>query len=381
MHIEGGFIYVARATGLSVLVIAAARVLAHSMRSLSQRGFAVSPHLKTQFPTLEQRANRYVPVLTGLVSAVLYVVAGLTILQAWEISAFSWLDSDLARRLGGDLLSIGLIVAAALAVWEIFASAIERYLGKINGGVPRRTRIRTMLPLLRTAMLSLIVVMSGLIILSHLGVDIAPLLAGAGIVGVAIGFGSQALVRDVITGLFILLEDQLAVGDIVDVGKDHAGVVEAISVRTIRLRDLSGTVHTIPFSEVTTVKNMTRDFAYVTARVTIAYGEDIDRVVEILREASAELMADEAVRDLILDPFEYLGVDALNEFSVVLLVRVRTLPSKQYPVGRAFNRAVKIAFDKYGVAMRDPSPVAIIGPPAEPAQRPDEAATRALRRV
>jgi small conductance mechanosensitive channel len=381
LHIEGGFTYVARATGLSILVILAARVLAHSIRSLSQRGFAVSPHLKTQFPTLEQRANRYVPVLTGLVSAVLYIVAGLTVLQAWEISAYAWLDTDLARRIGGDLLSIGLIVAAALAIWEIFASAIERYLGKINGGVPRRTRIRTMLPLLRTAMLSLIVVMAGLIILSHLGIDIAPLLAGAGIVGVAIGFGSQALVRDVITGLFILLEDQLAVGDIVDLGKDHTGVVEAISVRTIRLRDLSGTVHTVPFSEVTTVKNMTRDFAYVTARVTIAYGEDIDRVVEILREASADLMEDEAVRDLIIDPFEYLGVDALNEFSVVLLVRIRTLPSKQYAVGRAFNRRVKMAFDKYGITMRDPSPMSIIGPPEQTAERPEEAATPTLRRA
>jgi small conductance mechanosensitive channel len=381
LHIEGGFAYVARATALSALVVVAARVLAHSIRSLSRRGFAVSSQLKVQFPTLEQRANRYVPILTGLASGALYVLAALTVLQAWEISAFGWLDSDLIRQLGGDLLSIGLIVAAALAVWEVFASAVERYLGRIDGGVPRRTRIRTMLPLLRTAMLSLIVVMSGLIILSHLGVDIAPLLAGAGVVGVAIGFGSQALVRDVITGLFILIEDQLAVGDIVDVGKDHVGVVEAITVRTIRLRDLAGTVHTIPFSEVTTVKNMTRDFAYVTARVTIAYGEDIDRVVEILRGAAADLMADEAVRDVILDPFEYLGVDALNEFSVVLLVRIRTLPSKQYAVGRAFNRVVKIAFDKYGIAMRDPSPVAIINPPAEQSQRPEEAVPRELQRA
>ena len=127
---------------------------------------------------------------------------------------------------------------ASLAIWEIFASATERYLSRIEAGQsPRRTRVRTLLPLLRTAMLSVIVVLSGLIVLSHLGVDIAPLLAGAGIVGIAIGFGSQALVKDVITGLFILAEDQLAVGDIVDVGKDHAGVVEAISVRTIRLRD------------------------------------------------------------------------------------------------------------------------------------------------
>ncbi len=379
LRIEGGFVYVARATTLSVVVIVAARVIARFIRGLSQRGFAVSPHLKAQFPTLEQRANRYVPILSGLASGALYILAALTVLQAWEISAFAWLDSGFARRLGGDLLSIGMIVLAALAVWEIFASAIERYLGKIDaGGVPRRTRIRTLLPLLRTSMLSLIVVMSALIILSHLGIDIAPLLAGAGVVGVAIGFGSQALVRDVITGLFILAEDQLAVGDIVDVGKDHAGVVEAISVRTIRLRDQAGTVHTVPFSEVTTVKNMTRDFAFVVARVTISYGEDIDRVVEILRGVSAELMEDETLREVILDPFEYLGVDKLDEFSVVLLVRIRTLPSQQFAVGRAFNRLVTIAFAKHGVATRDPAPMLMMTPPAAPAET--EPATAGERR-
>jgi moderate conductance mechanosensitive channel len=379
LRIEGGFVYVARATALSVVVVVAARVIARSIRSLSRRGFAISPQLKSQFPTLEQRANRYVPILTGLAGGALYILAGLAVLQAWEISAFAWLDSDLARRLGGDLLSIGMIVLAALAVWEIFASAIEHYLGKIDaGGVPRRTRIRTLLPLLRTAMLSLILVMSTLIILSHLGINIAPLLAGAGVVGVAIGFGSQALVKDVITGLFILAEDQLAVGDIVDVGKDHAGMVEAISVRTIRLRDQAGTVHTVPFSEVTSIKNMTREFAYVVARITISYGEDIDRVVEILRQVSVELKEDDLLREVILDPFEYLGVDALNDSSVVLLIRIRTLPSKQFAVGRAFNRLVKIAFDKHSVAGRDPAPVLMMTPPAVPAEA--EPATAGERR-
>ena len=134
LRIEGGFVYVARATALSVVVIVAARVIARFIRGLSRRGFAVSPHLKAQFPTLEQRANRYVPILTGLASGALYILAALTVLQAWEVSAFAWLDSGFARRLGGDLLSIGMIVLAALAVWEIFASAIERYLGKIDAG-------------------------------------------------------------------------------------------------------------------------------------------------------------------------------------------------------------------------------------------------------
>src|SRR5204862_2068844 len=131
------------------------------------------------------------------------------------------------------------------------ASAIERYLSEVDASqTPRRTRVRTLLPLFRTAILVVIVVLTSLIVLSHIGIDIAPLLAGAGVVGLAIGFGSQALVKDVITGLFILIEDQIAVGDIVDVGKEHSGVVEAISVRTIRLRDQGGVVHTVPFSEV-----------------------------------------------------------------------------------------------------------------------------------
>src|SRR5207248_6387037 len=126
----------------------------------------------------------------------------------------------------------------ALVVWEIFSSAIERYLAAVDDSgqpIPRSARARTLLPLLRTAMMVFIVVMVSLIVLSELGVNIAPLLAGAGVVGIAIGFGSQALVKDVITGLFILIEDTLAVGDVVDVGKGHAGVVEAITVRTIRL--------------------------------------------------------------------------------------------------------------------------------------------------
>ena len=170
----------------------------------------------------------------------------------------------------------------------------------------------------------MIVAIAALIVLSQIGIDIAPLLAGAGVIGVAIGFGSQALIKDIITGLFILVEDQIAVGDIVDVGKEHAGVVEAISIRTIRLRDQGGVVHTVPFSEVTSVKNLTKDFAYAVARVGIAYGENVDRVVEILRGVCDELAEDEEIGPLILDRFDYQGVDSLNEYSVVLLLRVRT---------------------------------------------------------
>ena len=382
LRIHGGFAYVARATTLSLIVIVAAQVFIRFVRELSRRGFAISPELKVRFPTLEQRANRYIPILTGLAGILVYLLAALTVLQAWSVGAFGWLDTDLGRRLIGNVLSIGLEIFVALALWEIFASAIERYLSGIDAtGTPRRTRIRTLLPLLRTAMLSVLVVLTSLIILSHIGVNIAPLLAGAGVIGVAIGFGSQALVKDIITGLFILMEDQIAVGDVVDVGKDHAGVVEAITVRTIRLRDQAGTVHTVPFSEVTTVKNLTRDFAYVVARIAISYSEDIDRVVELLRQVSEELMADEDLRPLILDPFDYQGVDTLDASSVVLLVRIRTLPAKQAVVGRAFNRLVKMAFDEHGIASRDPTQVVILATPVAAEERASASEAGPQRRL
>ena len=364
LHMEGGFTYVLRATLLSLILIIAARLLVSLVQRWSRRGFAIRPKLKAQFPTLEQRANRYIPILTGLVSVVIYFLALLAVLQAWNITAFAWFGSDLGRRMTGQALAIGMVLVIALALWEVSASAIERYLSAIDArDVPRRTRIRTLLPLLQTALLGVIIVVTSLMILSHLGIDIAPLLAGAGVIGLAIGFGSQALVKDIITGLFILLEDQIAVGDIVDVGKDHKGVVEAITVRTIRMRDVSGTVHTVPFSEVTSVKNLSKDFSYAIARIAISYREDIDRVVEILRGVSNQLAQDETLKSSILNPFEYMGVDALDESSVVLLVRIRTLPGKQLAVSRTFNRLVKIAFDEYRIVSRDPSPVAIQNTP------------------
>jgi small conductance mechanosensitive channel len=364
LHMEGGFTYVLRATLLSLILIIAARLLVSLVQRWSRRGFAIKPELKAQFPTLEQRANRYIPILTGLVSVVIYFLALLAVLQAWNIAAFAWFGSDLGRRMTGQALAIGMVLVIALALWEVSASAIERYLSAIDArDVPRRTRIRTLLPLLQTALLGVIIVVTSLMILSHLGIDIAPLLAGAGVVGLAIGFGSQALVKDIITGLFILLEDQIAVGDIVDVGKDHKGVVEAITVRTIRMRDVSGTVHTVPFSEVTSVKNLSKDFSYAIARIAISYREDIDRVVEILRGVSNQLAQDETLKSSILNPFEYMGVDALDESSVVLLVRIRTLPGKQLAVSRTFNRLVKIAFDEHRIVSRDPSPVAIQNTP------------------
>lgn len=372
LQVAGGFVYLLRATALSLVAIIGAPLLVRFAERASQRGFAIAPDLKTRFPTLEQRANRYLPVLSGLVRVVVYVTALLIVLQAWDVGSFAWFGTELGWRITGVALSVAAVLGIALVVWEIFSAAIERHLSTLAASPTSRMRQRTLLPLLRTAMLCVIVVMAALIVLSQIGLNIAPLLAGAGVVGLAIGFGSQALVKDIITGLFILIEDQIAVGDIIDVGKDHRGTVEAISIRTIRLRDQAGIVHTVPFSEVTSIKNLSKEFAYAVTRIAISYSEDIDRVVEILRGVGDQLKEDEKVAPFILDPLDYQGVDGLEDTGVVLLMRIRSVPGKHMLVGRAFNRLVKIAFDEHRIAGRDPSAAVVISEPAVAALGPNE---------
>ena len=186
--------------------------------------------------------------------------------------------------------------------------------------------------------------------MSVMGLDLAPLLATAGVIGIAIGFGSQKLVQDVINGMFILLQETISVGDVVEVG-GHGGTVERISVRTVELRDASGIVHTIPFSEITTVKNWARGYGYAELDVSVAYGEDADEVMEVLRQISAELEADPQVGQFMLEPIDVWGVDEFAETGVVIKARIKTRPLKQFYVKRQFNRLMKRRFDELGIAM------------------------------
>jgi small-conductance mechanosensitive channel len=357
LNISGGFVFVFRSTLLSLVVLIAAGLIVRSIQRLSQRGFAISADLKARFPTLEARANRYLPALTVVVSAVVYFFALLTLLQAWGIAAFAWFDTNFGRRVAGGLLSIITVLVVAFVLWELFGSVIERYLngtGAQGRPVTRSARARTLLPLLRTVVSIVLVTVVALILLSELGVDIGPLLAGAGVVGLAIGFGSQALIKDLITGVFILLEDTLAVGDVVDVGNGHSGVVEALSIRTIRLRDEAGTVHTIPFSDVTTVKNLTKDYSYYVANIGVAYHEDTDEVIALLAKVADELRRDPDFGPMMLEPMEVVGVDRFEASAVIIKVRLKTLPIRQWSVGREFNRRLKKAFDKHGIEMPFP---------------------------
>ncbi|MDH3911148.1 MAG: mechanosensitive ion channel, partial [Rhodospirillales bacterium] len=312
--------------------------------------------LKLRFPTLEERANRYLFVVHRVSKTVVNVLAALVLLQIWGLDIAGWLFSETGRVVAARLATILLILAGAWVVWEVVSSSVQRYLedrDEAGGAKHLSARMRTLLPLFRNTVRVVLVVFVVLTVLSELGVNIAPLLAGAGVIGLAIGFGAQTLVKDVITGVFILLEETIAVGDVVTLGS-NTGVVEGLTIRTVRLRDLTGTVHTVPFGDVTSVLNLTKDFSFAIIDVGVAYREDIDEVIEVLKQIGAEVQADETYGPLILEPLEVLGLDSFGDSSVNIRVRFKTLPIKQWMVRREFNRRMKRRFDELGIEIPFP---------------------------
>jgi small-conductance mechanosensitive channel len=198
--------------------------------------------------------------------------------------------------------------------------------------------------------LSLIAVM---LILAELGVSVAPILGAAGVVGLAVGFGAQSLVKDYFTGFFILLENQIRQGDVVNVG-GKSGLVEEVTLRYVRLRDYEGSVHYVPNSLITTVTNMTRGFAQAVLDVGIAYREDIDEAVAVMREVAADMRADPTFGPRILDDLEVAGVERWDNSAVLLRARLRTMPSEQWSVRREYFWRLKKAFDARGIEIPYP---------------------------
>ncbi|TPG48129.1 mechanosensitive ion channel protein MscS [Roseomonas nepalensis] len=356
LEVRDGFPRLLKASAVTLAVLGVAKLVDEGLRRLLHRGFRITPDLAKRYPGLEGRANRYLPVLKGVVSTVVTLVAFLFLLETWGIDAFAWFRrGQLGARLIGSLVSIGLTVLAAVTVWEVANAAIQRRLTKLSRDTQaaRSARIRTLLPMLRTALLIVIMIFVALNILSEIGVNVAPLIAGAGVVGVAIGFGSQTLVKDVITGMFLLLEDAVAVGDTVQIAT-MTGVVEQLSIRSIRLRALDGSLHIIPFSTVTSVTNMTRDFAFAVVELSLAYGEDTDRVVRVLKEISAEMRAEPRWGGVVRDDIDVMGVDKLLETGVVMRARMKTDPSQRNPVARELYRRIQARFDAEGIQINSP---------------------------
>jgi moderate conductance mechanosensitive channel len=267
---------------------------------------------------------------------------------------------------------IVLILAVAYIATRILAGSIPR----LRRGIVRRMtrsasnlelekRAATIGSVLRKTIGVVIWIIAFIMALKEAGFDVAPILAGAGVVGLAVGFGAQNLVRDVISGIFLLLEDQVRVNDVAIVN-GTGGLVEQINLRTIVLRGLDGTLYVFPNGSITTLANMTHGFSYYVFDIGVAYKEDTDRVIEVVKGIADRMMQEEAYKADILEPLDVLGVDKFADSSVVVKVRIKTAPIKQWSVGREMNRRIKQEFDRLGIEIPFPHMSLYFGEASKP---------------
>lgn len=254
------------------------------------------------------------------------------------------------------VLRIAIVVAllwAATAVAKMLLRRFERRLVALAASrrqvaTEAQKRAETIARLLRQGVLIVIWVTGVLIVLREIGIEIAPVLASVGVVSLAVGFGAQNLVKDVIAGFFMIVENQVRVGDVVQVN-GTGGLVEQINFRTLVLRDLHGTVHVFPNGNVNTLSNLTQEWSAFVFDIRVDYREDVDRAIDVIRQVGAEMRADDYFGPLIIADMEIFGVDDFAESAMVVKGRLKTLPIRQWEVGREFRRRLKKAFDREGI--------------------------------
>jgi small-conductance mechanosensitive channel len=338
--------------GLIVLARLAPSLLADPATRLWHRG----ERLARRYPWAAGRATVYRPTVRAVTRIAIWLLAITLVLSLYGLQPIDWLTSSTTGvRLSSGVLSLVVTLLLAFGIWEAVNAAIGHHLDRLRreARAAQSARLRTLLPLLRTALFIAISVVTVMMVLSEIGVNIAPLLAGAGIVGVAIGFGSQTLVHDLITGIFLLLENAMQVGDAVTVS-GLSGTVEALSVRTIRLRAADGSVHIIPFSAVTSVTNVHRGQGNAAVNVVIKYTEDLDRTIEVLKEIAAGMRDDPAFSTRMLGDLQVFGVDKVDGASVTILGQIACTDTGRWPVQREFNRRMVHRFRELEVHLFNP---------------------------
>jgi len=333
--------------GLTVLVFIGALILIWGLRLLLK---ALTERVASGEGDHIERRKRVGKWTMRIARFAIIIAAILIALKLWGFDF-----ADLRRSALGAFVSvagrIALILIIAIGAIELSQYAIRQVFTRIakRARTPRRSaQVNTLAPLFIGVVTTTCVVIAAMMSLSEIGVEIGPLIAGAGIVGLAVGFGAQTLVKDFLTGIFLILEDIVSVGDSVRIG-DFSGVVEEMSLRTIKLRDFDGTLHVFPYSEAQVIHNRTKNFGYAVFELQVSYLSDIDKAIAVARETAETLAKDEKYEPLILAPAEVLGVDAITDNAVMIKGRIKTRPGDQWRVRREFNRRIKYAFDAAGV--------------------------------
>jgi small-conductance mechanosensitive channel len=316
----------------------------------------------------------------SLVHALLRIVLAVAFIEAlgriWGFSLLEFAqENSVGRAISDSLSRIGMIFLVTWLLWVVLDTAIQETLKPpLNKRSARQpsTRLRTILPMLRNAIKIILLVICVITTMANLGINVTPLLAGAGVVGLAIGFGSQQLVQDVITGLFIIIEDTISIGDWVVLDSGHSGTVESLTIRTLRLRDGKGFVHSVPFGQIKAVTNQSRQFAYAFFAIQFTYDTDIDSATGLIREAGNSISDDLLLQGNLQGPLEVFGLDRMDLNGIVLTAQFRTVSGGQYSVSRAFNERLKKLVDKApDVRFAQTYPQTVISP--HPAEQPDPA--------
>jgi small-conductance mechanosensitive channel len=322
---------------------------------------------------IEQWARQLTTFVRRSIEVLTAVVAVFVVLRALGVRGFPELTwEQVASWLVGPGLRILLVLGGAFVLTRMLQLLLGRLpalvvpregpLAEVAERQKRATTITRILNKLVTVVLMSIAI---LIVLREVSVDITPILTGAGIIGLAVGFGAQHLVRDVIAGFFLILENQVRVGDVAIIN-GKGGLVEAIRLRTVVLRGLDGTVHVIPNGAIQELSNMTKDFSFALLDVGVAYKEDTDRVTEVLKQVAEELRQDPDYARKILGPLEVLGVDSFADSAVILKVRLKTIPIQQWTVAREYRRRIKKAFDEKGIEIPFPHVSVYFGEASKP---------------
>ena len=359
-----GFEYLFRATIGTMMTVFVTLGCLRALEEAFRRFFRINEGVSERFPALEEKANRYMEIvrkgLTVLVVCIAFGVIG----EIWGIPVSEVVASDTAGSVILRAITIIFTLAILVSIIEI-CNALSAYL--LSERRARRKKEisqkkKTLIPVFRTAINIAAAFVGGIIILDRLGVNTTPILAGAGIVGLAVGFGSQTLVKDVINGLFILFEESIRVGDYATVGNQE-GIVESVGLRTVKLRDMNGTVHVIPNSTIDSLSNYSKVFSRTLMDIGIGYREDVDEVIEILKELGEELQNDSEYGPDILEPLEVLGLDRFEDSAVIIRARFKTRPLKQWGVKREFYRRLKRVFDERGIEIPFPHQTIYMGEP------------------
>jgi len=352
-HPQTAINLMAASTAQSLIAIVVGMVIFALISRLITGGMHLSPDIKQRLPLLEDRLNAFVPKVLYCLRIIVLIGVAIAIANAWELFDFiGWVTTGAGAVILTSLISAGLILIVGFMLYVIVSSWIEYRLNPDFGTVPT-ARERTLLALFRNAFTVTLSVVVAIMVLSEIGVNIGPLLAGAGVIGLAVGFGAQRLVQDVITGVFIQLENAMNEGDVVTAG-GISGVVERLTIRSVSMRDLNGVYHVIPFSSVDMVSNMMRNFSYHVADIGVAYRENIGEVKAAMHAAFDRVNAVPDHAENIIGPFEMFGVTELADSSVMVRGRIKTKPGQQWAIGRAYNEVVKEVFDERGIEIPFP---------------------------